>query len=75
MFVGLACLSAGERDMEVERIKCLHAATTGYAPLIFNLGDTCDYSRLLEQCELVWKNLKADPDLHFELVRKILKHS
>lgn len=55
--------------MEVAKVKCLHAATTGYAPLIFNLGDKCDYSKFLEQCKLVWKELKADPDLPIKLVR------
>lgn len=73
VFLDFVSISAGERD--VERIKCFHAATTGYAPLIFNLGDKCDYSKFLEQCKLVWKELKADPDLPLELVRKILKHS
>lgn len=69
MFVDLASISAGEGAMEVAKVKCLHAATTGYAPLIFNLGDKCDYSKFLEQCKLVWKELKADPDLPIKLVR------
>ena len=71
VFVDLASISAGEGDMEVAKVKCLHAATTGYAPLIFNLDDQCDYNKFLEQCKLVWKELKADPDLPLKLVRKI----
>lgn len=73
MFVDLASISAGEGDMEVAKVKCLHAATTGYAPLIFNLGDQCDYKKFLEQCKRVWKELKADPDLPIKLVRNKMK--
>ncbi|XP_061169274.1 E3 ubiquitin-protein ligase rnf213-alpha-like [Saccostrea echinata] len=67
VFVDLASISAGEGDLEVAKVKCLHAATTGYAPLIFNLGDQCDYLKLLEKCQLVWKELKADPHLPTKL--------
>ena len=68
VFVDLASISAGEGDLEVARVKLLHAATTGYAPLIFNLDDQCDYNKFLEQCKLVWKELKADPHLPLKLV-------
>lgn len=68
MFVDLASISAGEGDLEVARVKLLHAATTGYAPLIFNLDDQCDYIRFLDKCKLVWKELKTDPQLPLKLV-------
>ena len=68
VFVDLASISAGEGDLEVARVKLLHAATTGYAPLIFNLDDQCDYNKFLEQCKLVWKELKADAHLPLKLV-------
>lgn len=71
VFVGLASISAGKGDMEVAKVKCLHAATTGYAPLIFNLGNMCDYRKFLEKCKLVWKELKTDPGLPIKLVRKM----
>ncbi|XP_062591685.1 E3 ubiquitin-protein ligase rnf213-alpha-like, partial [Saccostrea cucullata] len=67
VFVDLASISAGEGDMEVAKVKFLHAATTGYAPLIFNLDDDCDYSKFLEKCQVVWKELKADPHLPTKL--------
>ena len=70
VFVDLASISAGEGDMEVDKVKCLHAATTGYAPLIFNLDDQCDYIKFLEQCKLVWKELNSDPKLPLKLVSK-----
>lgn len=54
--------------MEVDRVKCLHAATTGFAPLIFNLDKNCDSKMFLEKCELVWKELTSDPNLPKKLV-------
>jgi hypothetical protein len=68
VFVDLASISAGEGDMEVAKVKCLHAATTGYAPLIFNLDANCDSKMFLEKCELVWKELASDPKLPQKLV-------
>lgn len=68
VFVDLASISAGEGAMEVDRVKCLHAATTGYAPLIFNLDKHCDSKMFLEKCELVWKELASDPNLPKKLV-------
>ncbi|KAK3096790.1 hypothetical protein FSP39_003301 [Pinctada imbricata] len=63
VFVDLASISAGEGAMEVDKVKCLHAATTGYAPLIFNLGQECDCDRFLEKCKEVWRELASDPGL------------
>nr|XP_022293483.1 E3 ubiquitin-protein ligase rnf213-alpha-like isoform X1 [Crassostrea virginica] len=68
VFVDLASISAGEGAMEVDKVKCLHAATTGYAPLIFNLDQTCDSKMFLEKCELVWKELNSDPKLPKKLI-------
>lgn len=68
MFVDLASISAGEGAMEVAKVKCLHAATTGYAPLIFNLDKACGSKIFLEKCELVWKELDSDPNLPKKLV-------
>ncbi|XP_062574164.1 E3 ubiquitin-protein ligase rnf213-alpha-like [Saccostrea cucullata] len=63
VFVDLATISAGEWDMEVDRVNCFQSATTGYAPLIFNIEKECDYKHFLGQCKYVWKELDADPKL------------
>ena len=55
--------------MEVAKVNLLHSATTGYAPLIFNLDATCDYQKFLEKCQVVWKELSADHRLPQKLVR------
>ncbi|XP_062573652.1 E3 ubiquitin-protein ligase rnf213-alpha-like, partial [Saccostrea cucullata] len=82
VFVDLASISAGEGDMEVAKVKCLHAATTGYAPLIFNLEKINDYDLLFKFCAEVWKEMDADMTLpeklrgtnkHFEWLESVKK--
>ncbi|KAL3881511.1 hypothetical protein ACJMK2_027943, partial [Sinanodonta woodiana] len=68
VFVDLAMISAGEGDMEIDKVNCLHAATTGYASLIFDLDEDSGYEKLLEKCQILWKELKADPDLPKKLL-------
>ncbi|VDI23600.1 Hypothetical predicted protein, partial [Mytilus galloprovincialis] len=63
VFVELASMSAGETDIEVDRVQFLHAATTGYAPLIFNLDTRCNDLHFIEMCESVWKELETDSKL------------
>ncbi|CAG2215365.1 RNF213 [Mytilus edulis] len=63
VFVDLASISAGEGDMEIAKVNCLHSATTGYAPLIFNLEKECDTKMFLEKCEVVWKEFVPNPQL------------
>ncbi|CAG2205787.1 unnamed protein product [Mytilus edulis] len=50
-------------DYEIDKVNCLHSATTGYSPLIFSLDQNCDAALFLHRCEEVWKELKADSKL------------
>ncbi|VDI41382.1 Hypothetical predicted protein [Mytilus galloprovincialis] len=68
VFVDLASISAGEGDYEIDKVNCLHSATTGYSPLIFSLDQKCDAALFLHRCEEVWKELKADSKLPKKLV-------
>ncbi|CAC5425101.1 RNF213 [Mytilus coruscus] len=68
VFVDLASISAGEGDYEIDKVNCLHSATSGYSPLIFSLDQDCDAAVFLHRCEEVWKELKADPKLPKKLV-------
>ncbi|KAK3585575.1 hypothetical protein CHS0354_036762 [Potamilus streckersoni] len=68
VFVDLAIISAGEGDMEIDKVNCLHAATTGYASLIFDLEEDSGYKELLGKCQILWKELQADPDLPKKLL-------
>ncbi|KAL8581505.1 hypothetical protein ACOMHN_042898 [Nucella lapillus] len=66
VFVDLAFISAGEEPWAIARVNCFHAATIGYAPLIFmENGEGCRH--LLQQCRLVFTNVKADPSLPTKL--------
>jgi len=60
----------GQGDMEVKKVKCLHAAVTGYAPLIYELEENADFDRLLHLCDSVWRCLESDPKLPVKLVCK-----
>ena len=68
VFVELASNASGEGDMEIDKVNCLHSATTGYAPLIFNLEKTCNTKIFLEKCLEIWKELASNPQLPRMLV-------
>ncbi|KAK3585581.1 hypothetical protein CHS0354_036768 [Potamilus streckersoni] len=68
VFVDLAMTSAGEGDMEIAKVNCLHAATTGYASLIFDLDEDSGYKELLDKCETIWNTLKVDKNLPTKLL-------
>ena len=79
VFVDLAFMSAGDEPMSIKKVQCLHAAVTGYAPLIFDLKQTADthetridYRELLDICRVVWKELAADPNLAQKLVLTLI---
>ncbi|XP_041354651.1 E3 ubiquitin-protein ligase RNF213-like [Gigantopelta aegis] len=63
VFVDLAYISAGEGDIEIHKVNCLHAATTGYAPLVFDCNQQCDYAKFLESCKSVWRELMTNQKL------------
>ena len=71
VFVDLAMISAGETDMEVDRVSCFHRAATGYAPFIFELKGNVGYKELLVMTQKVWKALKMDNDLPKKLVGSV----
>ncbi|XP_070579262.1 E3 ubiquitin-protein ligase rnf213-alpha-like [Ptychodera flava] len=68
VFVDLAMISAGETPMEVDRVKWLHQATTGYAPLIFDLDVNADFDQLLDSCDSLWNALRNDETLPDKLI-------
>lgn len=67
-FVELASMSSRQGDIAIARVHSLHAATTGYGPLIFNYDESWDEKYLLERCKQVWKILQEDPKLPSKLV-------
>ena len=72
VLVDLALITAGESDMETDRISSLHTSCLGFAPLIFDLKETKDhkvsFDQLMEACDPVWKAVEADKTLPKKLV-------
>ena len=61
--------AAGQGDLEVERVSCLHSAVTGYAPFIYDLRKDTNFEDFMKLCEHVWHALKNDKNLPTKLVR------
>jgi hypothetical protein len=69
VLVDLAMITAhGQGDMEVHKVKCLHAAAIGYASLIYDLKPNVSFEKFLELCKSVWRSLESDPELPTKLV-------
>jgi len=68
VFVDLAMMSAGDEPINIQKVQCLHSAVIGYAPLIFDLDENCDFEELLDMFKIVFKELKANPNLPRQLV-------
>ena len=60
--------AAGQGDLEVEQVSCLHAAVTGYAPFIYDLPKEADFNHFMKHCSHVWHALDNDPNLPKKLV-------
>lgn len=73
VLVDLALISAGESNMETDRISSLHTSCLGFAPLIFDLEESeeqkVNFDDLVKACEPVWKAVETDPSLPKKLVR------
>ena len=73
VLVDLALISAGESDMETDRISSLHTSCLGFAPLIFDLRESeeqkVNFDDLVKACGPVWKAVETDHSLPQKLVR------
>ncbi|XP_073477176.1 E3 ubiquitin-protein ligase RNF213 isoform X2 [Aquarana catesbeiana] len=63
VFVDLASISAGENDMDVDRVACFHDAVLGYSPLLYDLKPEFGFNDFMECLKKLWKALKSDPKL------------
>lgn len=72
VLVDLALASAGESDMETDRISNLYTSCLAFAPLIIDLKETktrkVDFAQLMIACEPVWNAVQADQRLPQKLV-------
>ncbi|XP_012308178.2 E3 ubiquitin-protein ligase RNF213 isoform X2 [Aotus nancymaae] len=63
VFVDLASISAGENDIDVDRVACFHDAVQGYASLLYKLDPRVGFSRFMEHLKELWKALDNDQHL------------
>lgn len=66
--VDLAMMSAGEGDIETDRVSCLHTTALGFAPFIFDLDKSTSFGGLISACESVWKEVEENKTLLDKLV-------
>ncbi|XP_058417797.1 E3 ubiquitin-protein ligase RNF213 isoform X3 [Diceros bicornis minor] len=67
VFVDLASISAGENDIDVDRVACFHDAVQGYAPLLYKLDTSAGFNEFMEQLKELWKALENDEHLPSKL--------
>uniref|UniRef100_A0A8D0H9P7 Ring finger protein 213 n=1 Tax=Sphenodon punctatus TaxID=8508 RepID=A0A8D0H9P7_SPHPU len=67
VFVDLASISAGENDMDVDRVACFHDAVLGYASLLYELKRESGFEAFMRCLTKLWKALDSDCNLHKKL--------
>ncbi|XP_077330450.1 E3 ubiquitin-protein ligase RNF213-like isoform X3 [Lithobates pipiens] len=67
VFVDLASISAGENDMDVDRVACFHDTVLGYSPLLYDLKPDFNFDSFMKCLEKLWKALKSDQNLPTKL--------
>ncbi|RMX46188.1 hypothetical protein pdam_00007847 [Pocillopora damicornis] len=64
VLVDLALISAGESDMETDRISSLYTSCLGFAPLIFDIKESeeqrVSFDQLMNTCDPLWKAVETD---------------
>jgi hypothetical protein len=68
VFVDLAMISAGEDDMEIDKISRMHTSCLGFGSLIFGYKSTHGFKELMELCEPVWQAVDANQKIDDQLV-------
>ncbi|XP_028310203.1 E3 ubiquitin-protein ligase rnf213-alpha [Gouania willdenowi] len=63
VFVDLASISAGENDMDVDRVACFHDAILGYSSMLYELKPDSGFSAFKEVIKKLWRALENDINL------------
>ncbi|XP_075760215.1 E3 ubiquitin-protein ligase RNF213 isoform X4 [Pelodiscus sinensis] len=63
VFVDLASISAGENDMDVDRVACFHDAVLGYSSLLYELKRESGLEEFMQCLKKLWKALESDTNL------------
>lgn len=71
VFVDLASISAGENDIDVDRVACFHDAVQGYTSLLHKLDRSADFHAFTCHLRELWKALENDQHLPSKLASLI----
>ncbi|XP_047657054.1 E3 ubiquitin-protein ligase rnf213-alpha isoform X2 [Tachysurus fulvidraco] len=63
VFVDLASISAGENDLDVDRVACFHDAVLGYSSMVYELKSDTSFMVFKEVLKKLWKALDNDSNL------------
>uniref|UniRef100_UPI0037E8EFFF E3 ubiquitin-protein ligase rnf213-alpha n=1 Tax=Semicossyphus pulcher TaxID=241346 RepID=UPI0037E8EFFF len=63
VFVDLASISAGENDMDVDRVACFHDAVLGYSSMLYELKQDSGFNVFKELLNKLWRALENDCNL------------
>ncbi|CAB1317918.1 unnamed protein product [Coregonus sp. 'balchen'] len=75
VFVDLASISAGENDLDVDRVSCFHDAVLGYSSMLYGLPPDTDFHAFKEALTKLWKALGNDSNIPNKLWLKTVKDS
>ncbi|XP_029582376.1 E3 ubiquitin-protein ligase rnf213-alpha isoform X4 [Salmo trutta] len=67
VFVDLASISAGENDLDVDRVACFHDAVLGYSSMLYGLPPDADFHAFKEALTKLWKALGNDSNIPYKL--------
>uniref|UniRef100_A0A3Q3AP92 RING-type E3 ubiquitin transferase n=1 Tax=Kryptolebias marmoratus TaxID=37003 RepID=A0A3Q3AP92_KRYMA len=63
VFVDLASISAGENDMDVDRVACFHDAVLGYGSVLYELKPDSGFRAFKEVLNKLWRAFENDNNL------------
>ncbi|XP_071620775.1 E3 ubiquitin-protein ligase RNF213 isoform X1 [Heliangelus exortis] len=63
VFVDLASISAGENDIDVDRVACFHDTVHGYSSLLYELRQDSGFKDFMHCLKKLWRALDSDEDL------------
>ncbi|XP_062293931.1 E3 ubiquitin-protein ligase rnf213-alpha isoform X2 [Scomber scombrus] len=63
VFVDLASISAGENDMDVDRVACFHDAVLGYSSMLYELKPDSGFHAFKDVLKKLWRALENDSNL------------
>ncbi|XP_047442557.1 E3 ubiquitin-protein ligase rnf213-alpha isoform X2 [Mugil cephalus] len=73
VFVDLASISAGENDLDVDRVACFHDAVLGYSSILYGLQQDSGFEDFKDSLSKLWKALDNDRNIP-EKLRDTARH-